>query len=63
MAEGLAWFSSQSIWTQVFFGLFLVFIALPIATLTVLQLVESVRSSRESSRNYGSPQGKDEKEK
>jgi ABC-type antimicrobial peptide transport system permease subunit len=61
MAEGLEWFSSQSPWRQIFVGLFVVFIALPILTLTVLQFFESLRSSRESRRNYGKSQGKDGK--
>jgi hypothetical protein len=58
----IAWFSSQSLWTQIFFGLFVVFIAIPIATLIVLQFVESVRSTRESARIYGKASRKDEKE-
>jgi hypothetical protein len=57
----IAWFSSQSIWTQVFFGLFVVFIAIPIATLIVLQFIESVRSTRESARIYGKAPRQDEK--
>lgn len=63
MAEARAWFDSMNIYGQVFFGLFLVFILLPIATLIVLQFIESIRSSRESTRNYGDSQRKDGKEK
>jgi hypothetical protein len=64
MPEGdlIAWFSSQSLYTQIFFGLFVVFIAIPIATLIVLQFLESVRSARESARTYGQASRKDEKE-
>ncbi|MEY4640643.1 MAG: hypothetical protein RLZZ227_637 [Pseudomonadota bacterium] len=45
MPEGdlLAWFRSLSPFTQVFFGLFLVMVALPIATLIVMQLVDTMR--------------------
>ncbi len=39
----IAWFKALPPWTQIFFGLFAVFMALPIATLTILQLIESLR--------------------
>jgi hypothetical protein len=49
MGGVLAWLDALPLPTQIFFGLFLVFIALPIATLTVLQFIESVRSLRSGS--------------
>jgi hypothetical protein len=64
MMEGVQeWFSSLNIYGQIFVGLFVVFIALPIATLIVLQFIETLRSSRESTQNYGKPQGKDKEKK
>jgi len=51
--DAIAWFSSQSMWRQIFIGLWLVFIAFPIATLVVMQFIETLRSSRDSTRNYG----------
>lgn len=63
MAEARAWFESMNIYGQVFFGLFVVFIALPIVTLIAMQFIESIRSSRESTQKYGQPQGKSRMEK
>ena len=58
----LEWFSAQSMWRQIFIGLWLVFIALPMATLVVMQFIESLRSTRESAKNYGKPR-EDNKER
>jgi hypothetical protein len=63
MAEARAWFDSLHFYGQVFVGLFVVFIALPIVTLIVLQFLESIRSSRESTRNYGRQQEKGDRER
>ncbi len=63
MADARAWFESMNIYGQVFFGLFVVFIALPMVTLIVMQFIESIRSSRESTQKYGQPQCKDTTEK
>jgi ABC-type spermidine/putrescine transport system permease subunit II len=40
------WFGSQSTGTQVFFGIFLFFIAMPIVTLVVFAFVDSVQGLR-----------------
>lgn len=63
MPEGglIEWFVALSVWQKGFVGLFVVFIALPIAALTVLQFVETLRSSRESTRNYGSARNEDDR--
>jgi hypothetical protein len=53
------WFSSQSMWRQVFIGLWLVFIALPIATLTVLQFLESIRGLQTSTKPSAEPRDDD----
>jgi hypothetical protein len=42
------WFRSLSPFAQVFFGLFLVMVALPIATLIVMQFIETLRYLREA---------------
>lgn len=40
----VAWFDSLPLFTQIFFGLFTVLMALPIATLIVFQAIESLRT-------------------
>ncbi|MDY6983954.1 MAG: hypothetical protein SV422_12775 [Pseudomonadota bacterium] len=44
------WFVALPGFTQIFFGLFLFMMAIPIATLTVFQFVESLRGLRELSK-------------
>ena len=45
--SGIAeWFRALPLFTQIFFGLFLVLVALPIVTLTVFQFFESLRILR-----------------
>lgn len=39
-----AWFDSLPLFTQIFFGLFAVLVALPIATLIVFQAIETLRT-------------------
>jgi hypothetical protein len=43
-----AWFRSLSPFTQIFFGLFLVLVAIPIATLIVMQCIGTLRYLREA---------------
>lgn len=38
------WFTALPLATRIFFGIFLLFIAAPIATLIALQFMESIRS-------------------
>ena len=50
------WFAALPVFTQIFFGLFLFTMAIPIATLTVLQFIESLRILRgASSRGKNEP--------
>ena len=50
-ASGMAeWFGTMSLYQQVFVVLFVVLVALPIATLIIFQFVESLRSLRSSSK-------------
>lgn len=44
------WFAALPGLTQVFVGLFVLLMALPIATLTVMQLLESLRMLRDLSK-------------
>ena len=48
MPEGdlVQWFGSLPPLTQIFFGIFLFLVAIPIATLIVFQLIDSLRSLR-----------------
>jgi hypothetical protein len=46
----LEWFDSQPAETQIFIGLFVLCMAMPIALLTLLQLVESLRNLRSGFR-------------
>lgn len=51
MPEGdvIAWFSSLSLYRKVFVAFFTVVVVLPIVTLTILQLMESLRGLRRRS--------------
>ena len=44
------WFDSLPFFQQVFFGLFVVLVALPIATLILFQFIETLRGIGQASR-------------
>lgn len=59
----VAWFAALPGLTQVFVGLFVLLMAIPIATLTVMQFLESLRMLRELSKTKRRRRSDDKQER